>query len=211
MSEKQHMILASDKDFDELMDYVRLQQESKSGQFQTVSCEDGFSTIIGQMVEYDSKVFLDKAEFYLNAESMDLVQAGEKIWGSVIYALKKTYLAIGVDVASHAANRALFKLASKVYDSDTTGDLVETWSLFEKCHDNFYGQSLHRDDIKEALAAAKFAVEKLEKMDLQSLRINFNKEKSQPKDLSKIEVKEFKNPYTKIHGGVKYSVKIKCH
>uniref|UniRef100_A0A915EIL8 Uncharacterized protein n=1 Tax=Ditylenchus dipsaci TaxID=166011 RepID=A0A915EIL8_9BILA len=163
------------------------------------------------MVKYNAKVFLAKAEHYLNLEPTDLVQAGEKIWGAVIFALKKPYLAIQVDVASHAANRALFKLAARVFDSKTQGDLYDVWSLVEKCHENFYGQALPRTDILEALEGAKLAVRKLESMNMQILRRKFFEERAQPKDLSKFGSEDYQKPYSKVHGGITYYVKVKCY
>uniref|UniRef100_A0A915E4N6 Uncharacterized protein n=1 Tax=Ditylenchus dipsaci TaxID=166011 RepID=A0A915E4N6_9BILA len=174
MSDKKHVLIASDKDFEDLMAYVQSKQESESGQFQTVSTADGFSTVHAQMVKYDATKFLEKADRYLNDQPMDLVQAGEKLWGAVIFALKKAYLAIEVDVLSHAANCALFKAASKVFDNDTTADLRDAWSIVEKCHDNFYEHLLPKSDVSEGLEGAKLVVQKLESIDLECLRQIFD-------------------------------------
>lgn len=75
---------------------------------------------------------MDAANFYFNQTPPDMVQTAEKLWLAAVYAVKKLFLCLDVNVVSHKALKFCCEFALNECSLSKKASLYHGWITAEK-------------------------------------------------------------------------------
>lgn len=120
--------------------------------FEELALEALYKGLNEEIVPSDkTEIYVRLSEKYLrDADDLlargDYIQASEKLWGSAVLMVKAVAASRGTTISSHGE---LFSFVRKLGEEEREPELRRLFSVASTLHQNFYGNWLHEDVIKE--------------------------------------------------------------